>query len=86
MVLFQREVREWMSILAAVFEAHFSQAPWLGKMLWAGALFTAGMTAFYMFRLLFMTFFGDYHGAQVDSHGHGTHAHGHGNHGHGAPL
>jgi NADH-quinone oxidoreductase subunit L len=36
-----------------------------------------------MFRLLFMTFFGDYHGAQVDSHGHGSH--GHDGHGHGEP-
>ena len=34
-----------------------------------------------MFRLLFMTFFGDYHGAQVDEHGHGTHVVGHDGHG-----
>ena len=29
-----------------------------------------------MFRLLFMTFFGDYHGVQVDEHGRGSHGHG----------
>ena len=36
-----------------------------------------------MFRLWFMTFFGDYRGAQVDSHGHGSH--GHDSHEHGEP-
>src|SRR5579871_2595673 len=50
---------------------------------WLIGVITAFITSFYMFRLLFMTFFGDYHGAQVDSHGHGTH--GHGDHGHGEP-
>ena len=32
------------------------------KLLWGLAVVTAGMTAFYMFRLIFMTFFGDYRG------------------------
>jgi NADH-quinone oxidoreductase subunit L len=32
-----------------------------------------------------MTFFGDYHGAQVDAHGHGSHSHGADDHGHGEP-
>jgi NADH-quinone oxidoreductase subunit L len=50
---------------------------------WLMGVITAFITSFYMFRLLFMTFFGDYHGAQVDAHGHGTH--GHGDHGHGEP-
>jgi NADH-quinone oxidoreductase subunit L len=46
---------------------------------WALGVITAFITSFYMFRLLFMTFFGDYHGAQVDAHGHRSHdAHGHG--------
>ena len=48
---------------------------------WAIGLLTAFITSFYMFRLLYMTFFGDYRGAQVDAHGHGSHgpdAHGHG--------
>ncbi len=39
-----------------------------------------------MFRLLFMTFFGDYRGAQVDEHGHGTSRRTvHDDHGHGEP-
>ena len=50
---------------------------------WLIGVITAFITSFYMFRLLFMTFFGDYRGAQVDSHGHATH--GHGDHGHGEP-
>ena len=32
------------------------------KLLWGLAVLTAGMTAFYMFRLIFMTFFGEYRG------------------------
>ena len=40
---------------------------------------TAFITSFYMFRLLYMTFFGDYRGAEVDEHGSLSHnAHGHG--------
>ena len=30
---------------------------------WAVGLFTAGLTSFYMFRLWFLTFFGDFRGA-----------------------
>jgi NADH-quinone oxidoreductase subunit L len=52
------------AILAAVFEAHFPQAPWLGKTLWAAALLTAGLTAFYMFRLVALTFWGTYRGSK----------------------
>ena len=43
---------------------------------WLIGLITAFITSFYMFRLLFMTFFGDYHGVQVDQHGRGSHGHG----------
>jgi NADH-quinone oxidoreductase subunit L len=50
---------------------------------WLIGLITAFITSFYMFRLLYMTFFGDYRGVQVDAHGHGSH--GHGEHGHGEP-
>ncbi len=42
---------------------------------WLVGVITAFITSFYMFRLLFMTFFGDYHGAHVDEHGHGSHGH-----------
>jgi NADH-quinone oxidoreductase subunit L len=62
---------------------------------WLSGVITAFLTSFYMFRLLFMTFFGDYRGARVDAHGqahavhgqdeHGQDEHGHGEHGHGEP-
>src|ERR1700731_1567922 len=55
---------------------------------WVIGVLTAFITSFYMFRLLYMTFFGDYHGAQVDEHGRGSQNHAsHGNdtHGHGSP-
>ena len=59
------------AILSAVFEAHFAQAPWLGKVLWAAALFTAGLTAFYMFRLVSLTFWGTFRGTkEQDDHVH----------------
>jgi NADH-quinone oxidoreductase subunit L len=55
---------------------------------WLVGLVTAFITSFYMFRLLFMTFFGDYRGASAGDHGQGGHghdAHGHDSHGHGEP-
>jgi len=53
---------------------------------WAIGVITAFITSFYMFRLLYMTFFGDYHGAEVDEHGHGSHGHAsHGSDSHGSP-
>ncbi len=48
---------------------------------WGIGVVTAFLTSFYMFRLLYMTFFGDYRGAQVDAHG----SHSHDAHGHGEP-
>lgn len=39
----------------------------------------AGLTAFYMFRMMFLTFYGEYRGnAHQDDHGHGHDDHGHG--------
>jgi NADH-quinone oxidoreductase subunit L len=59
------------AILAAVFEAHFAQAPWLPKVLWTAALFTAGLTAFYMFRLVSLAFYGTFRGtAEQEAHVH----------------
>jgi NADH-quinone oxidoreductase subunit L len=59
------------AILAAVFEARFPQAPWLPKLLWSAALFTAGLTAFYMFRLVSLAFYGKFRGsAEQESHVH----------------
>ncbi|HEX3820233.1 MAG TPA: NADH-quinone oxidoreductase subunit L [Candidatus Sulfotelmatobacter sp.] len=48
---------------------------------WVIGAITAFLTSFYMFRLLFMTFWGDYKGIQVDDHGQAHAAHGAGNHG-----
>ncbi len=50
------------AILASVFDARFPQAPWLPGLLWSAALFTAGLTAFYMFRLVSLTFYGPFRG------------------------
>ena len=50
------------AILGAVFEARFEGIPWLARLLWAAALLTAGMTAFYMFRLVSLTFYGAFRG------------------------
>jgi NADH-quinone oxidoreductase subunit L len=59
----------------------YSQGP--SKIIWALGLLTAFITSFYMFRLLFMTFFGDYRG-NLESGGHGHDSHGHdAGHGHG---
>src|SRR3974390_924848 len=54
--------------------------------LWLIGVIAAGMTSFYMFRLWFMTFFGEYRGATADDghHGHDSHD-SHGGHGHGGP-
>jgi NADH-quinone oxidoreductase subunit L len=60
------------------------QASWI---YWLIGVFTAFLTSFYMFRLLFLTFFGDYRGAvsAAPAHGagHSSHdAHGDGGHSH----
>jgi NADH-quinone oxidoreductase subunit L len=44
---------------------------------WVIGVVTAFITSFYMFRLLYMTFFGDYRGAHAEAHGsHDAHGHG----------
>jgi NADH-quinone oxidoreductase subunit L len=53
-------------------------SPHGSKIFWAMGAITAFMTSFYMFRLLFLTFFGDYRGAHADAHS----ARGHDDHGH----
>jgi len=58
-------------------------SPLGSPVLWALGTLTAGFTAFYMFRQVFLVFYGDYRGG----HGHGGHghdAHGHDDHGHAA--
>ncbi|HEY1938373.1 MAG TPA: NADH-quinone oxidoreductase subunit L [Candidatus Angelobacter sp.] len=73
-------------ILGAAFHS-----PYGGPVIWAIGLITAGLTSFYMFRLWFMTFFGEYKPGSVDvgeeahaasapahaGHGAASHAHGH---------
>ncbi len=51
---------------------------------WLIGVITAFITSFYMFRLMYMTFGGEYRGVIDQAHGHDEHAHGHG-HGHGQP-
>ena len=60
-----------------ILEAAYEHAPW---MYWVG-VFTAGMTAFYVFRAFFLTFFGEYKGKPAAGHGHGHDGHGHDSHG-----
>jgi NADH-quinone oxidoreductase subunit L len=55
------------AIKAAVFHAEFAAVPWLPKLLYAIALFTAGMTAFYMFRLVALTFWGTFRGTPEEA-------------------
>jgi NADH-quinone oxidoreductase subunit L len=63
-----------------ILEAAYEYAPW---MYWVG-VFTAGMTAFYVFRAFFLTFFGEYRGKQESHDAHGQAGHGgHDDHGHG---
>jgi NADH-quinone oxidoreductase subunit L len=52
------------AIKAAVYHAEFEAVPWMPKVLYAVALFTAGLTAFYMFRLLALTFWGSFRGTK----------------------
>jgi NADH-quinone oxidoreductase subunit L len=66
----------------AILAAAYEYEPWI---YWVGVV-TAGMTAFYVFRALFLTFFGEYRGDIPTSEGarHDAHdAHAHDAHGHG---
>ncbi|GBD23064.1 NADH-quinone oxidoreductase subunit L [bacterium HR29] len=47
------------------------------RTLWAIGLGAAFLTAFYMFRAIFLTFFGEYRGGEPPAHGHDDDAHGH---------
>jgi NADH-quinone oxidoreductase subunit L len=56
---------------------------------WLIGVITAFITSFYMFRLMYMTFGGEYRGAGQGAHGHDVHgldAHGHDDHSHGHGL
>jgi NADH-quinone oxidoreductase subunit L len=57
------------------------------QLLWAMGVVTSLLTATYMFRLVFLTFYGERRHAPMGSeHAHGHAGHGHANHGHGAHL
>ena len=60
-----------------LYQAFVSTNP-VGKLVWFVGLLTAGLTAFYMFRLWYLTFFGESR-AQEATHDHG-HGHSHGVH------
>ena len=71
------------------FAAFFSKDSILSKtyfsgqhILWLVGIIAAGMTSFYMFRLWFLTFTGEYRGPNpaTAGHGHDEHGHGHGPH------
>ncbi len=71
-----------------LYQAFVSPTP-VGKLVWAVGLITAGLTSFYMFRLLFKTFFGEspveepgsgHAHAGEDEHDEGQAAHSHGVH------
>jgi NADH-quinone oxidoreductase subunit L len=53
-------------------------SPFGSRVYWLIGVVTAFITSFYMFRLWFMTFFGEYRGTAESGHGHGHDAHGHG--------
>ena len=59
-----------------LYQAFVSPNP-IGKLVWFIGLFTAGLTAFYMFRLWYLTFFRESRAQEAahDDHGHG-HSHG----------
>ena len=72
----------------AILLAAHHHTPWV---YWVGVV-TAGMTAFYVSRAMFLTFFGEYRGpnpdahhghAAADDHGHDNHGHAHAHAGHG---
>ncbi|MDP3275471.1 MAG: NADH-quinone oxidoreductase subunit L [Deltaproteobacteria bacterium] len=82
-------------LLFRALESQNSNHPWVGKFVFVVLVLAATMTAFYMCRLLFLTFFGKFKGWSLskadypehvehahDDHGHDAHddhGHGHGN-------
>jgi len=64
---------------AILYQAFVS--PYGSWVYWAIGVLTAFLTSFYMFRLWFLTFFGEYRGEEHSSHDeHGAASHGHGIH------
>jgi NADH-quinone oxidoreductase subunit L len=55
----------------------FEFAPWLGQVVFVALCLGAFATAFYMFRLYFLTFEGEYRGGHAHAHGQADHGHDH---------
>ena len=80
---FSKDEILWLTFITPMFEG-LPLGTVMPKVLWAIATATALLTAFYMSRLMFMTFWGTYRGGHADhGHGHDDHGHGHDDHGHG---
>jgi NADH-quinone oxidoreductase subunit L len=65
--------------------ARWEAPAWFGPMLYWMGIIAAAMTAFYMFRALFLTFFGEFRGWKIDPSmavAHGHHGHEHNGHDH----
>jgi len=85
---FSKDEILWLTFQTTAFES-LPLGTVMPKVLWALATLTALMTAFYMSRLMFMTFAGSYrggHGHGHDDHGHDAHGHGHAHTPHESPL
>jgi len=86
---FSKDEILWLTFITPMFDG-LPLGSVMPKLLWGLATATALMTAFYMSRLMFMTFAGNYrggqhaHAADAAHDAHGPKAHGHGTHGHGA--
>ncbi len=52
----------------AILLAAFSRGDGLSACLWGIGVFTAGLTSFYSFRLLYLVFFGEYRGQETSPH------------------
>ncbi len=81
---FSKDEILWLTFITPVFDG-LPLGHRMPKVLWALATGTALLTAFYMSRLMFMTFAGAYRGG-AGVHGHGHAADGHDEKGHGAPA
>ena len=55
-------------LASALSTPHFAFAPWAGKLVWFIGSIAALLTAFYMFRLLYLTFYGDFRGTEQQKH------------------
>ncbi len=87
---FSKDEILWLTFITPVFDG-LPLGSVMPKVLWALATATALLTAFYMSRLMFMTFAGSYRGGHHeahghDDHGHDAHGHGHGHQPHESPL